>query len=420
MSPTLGLTMAMRNLPADLAAAFVPGFAADGVLRGDGRFTGTPTRPEGKIELAAAGLRLRSGLGGALPAANVTASAEIAGTSARIDARANAGPSANLSVNGQLATAPSAPIDLHAGGALDLAMLDPLLTASGRRVAGRVSLDARVGGPSSATGQRRGPVGGCGDRRLRSGRPRYQHHRAGRSRRQHNPAEQPARPGRIGNTGDRRFGRYVRPRAAGQFSNHCSKCASAGERPSDGVPQCRYDLRGEAIGKMTVGGRIDVLHADIGIPQRMPAQVPVLTVRVAGEPPPPPPPPPPAIGLDLTVAAHQVVVHGRGLFAELAGSIKVGGSIAAPQPLGSFHMVRGNLGIAGQTLKFDKGEVGFNGGSLTDPSLDFVATSTTSAMSASLSITGTASNPKIILTAPPKCRRTRCWRNCCFTAAAPH
>ncbi len=57
-----------------------------------------------------------------------------------------AGPSVNLSVNGQLATAPSAPIDLHAGGTLDLAMLDPLLTASGRRVAGQISLDARVGG----------------------------------------------------------------------------------------------------------------------------------------------------------------------------------------------------------------------------------------------------------------------------------
>ena len=83
----------------------------------------------------------------------------------------------------------------------------------------------------------------------------------------------------------------------------------------------------------------------------------------------PPPAPPPVIGLDLTVAAHKVVVRGRGLFAELAGSVRVSGSTAAPQPLGSFRMVRGNNDIAGQTLAFDKGEVGFNGGSLTDPSL---------------------------------------------------
>ncbi len=146
VSPTLDLTVAMRNLPADLVAAFVPGVVVDGVLRGDGRFTGTPTRPEGEIRLAAAGLRLRSGPGRALPAANVTASAAVAGTKARIDVRMSAGSSANLSVTGQLATAPSAPIDLHAGGALDLAMLDQFLTASGRRVTGKVSLDAGVSG----------------------------------------------------------------------------------------------------------------------------------------------------------------------------------------------------------------------------------------------------------------------------------
>ncbi len=146
VSPTLDLAVTMRNIPTDVAAVFSPGFAVDGVLRGEAHFTGTPTRPEGKVELAAAGLRLRTGPGRALPAANVTASAEVAGTNARIDARLTAGPSANLAINGQLATAPSAPVDLHAVGALDLAMLDPLLTASGRRVAGRVSLEARVGG----------------------------------------------------------------------------------------------------------------------------------------------------------------------------------------------------------------------------------------------------------------------------------
>ena len=96
------------------------------------------------------------------------------------------------------------------------------------------------------------------------------------------------------------------------------------------------------------------------------------------------------------------MVRGRGLFAELAGSVRVSGSTATPQPLGGFHMVRGNLSIAGQTLTFDKGKVGFNGGSLTDPSLDFVATSSNSTMTASLTITGTASKPKVVLSSTPE------------------
>ena len=398
VSPTLDLAVTMRNLPADVAAVFAPGFAADGVLRGEAHLTGTPARPEGKVQLAAAGLRLRTGPGRALPAANVTASAEVAGTSARIDARLTAGPSANLTDNGQLATAPSAPVDLHAVGALDLAMFDPLLTASGRRVAGRVSLDARVGGTLLAPWKRCRPVGGRGDRRLRSGRPHQQHHRHHRSRRKQHQADELARPGRAGNNRGWRLGRSG---ARGLPVNLEITARNARPLASDLLTaslNADLSLRGEALGKLIIGGKIDVLHAEIGIPNRMPAEVPVLNVRVAGQPSPPPPPPPLAIGLDLTVAAHQIVVRGRGLFAELAGSLKVGGSTAAPEPLGSFHMVRGNLSIAGQTLTFEKGEVGFNGGSLTDPSLNFVATSETSTMSASLDITGTASKPKVTLT----------------------
>jgi translocation and assembly module TamB len=104
----------------------------------------------------------------------------------------------------------------------------------------------------------------------------------------------------------------------------------------------------------------------------------------------------------LTVTARRIVVSGRGLFAELAGSLRVGGTTAAPQPLGSFHMVRGNLSIAGQTLTFDTGEVGFSGGSLTDPSLHFVVSSQTTTLNASLVITGTASHPKVAVTSIPE------------------
>ena len=403
VSPTLDLTVAMRNLPADLTAVFAPGFAADGVLRGDAKFTGTPGRPEGRVQLAATGLRLRGGPGRALPAANVTASAELAGIGARIEARLTAGPMATLSVSGQLATAPSAPIDLHAVGTLDLAMLNPLLTAEGRRATGQITLDGRVGGTlraprisgaarlanaaieDFALGVHITDITGLVEAAGSTIRLTRLQGRAG--------------PGTIGVSGS------VDISAPGLPLNLQITADNARPMTSDRLTaafNADMRVRGEAVGKLAFGGKIDVLHAEIGIPKRMPVQVPVLDVRVVGEPSPPPPAPPPVIGLDLTVAARQIVVRGRGLFAELAGSVRVSGSTAAPQPLGSFHMVRGNLSIAGQTLTFDKGEVGFNGGSLTDPSLDFVATSSTSTMTASLTITGTASNPKVTLTSTPE------------------
>jgi translocation and assembly module TamB len=402
VSPTLDVTVALRNLSAGVATVFAPGFAADGVLLGDAHFYGTPIQPGGEIRLAASGVRLRSGPGHALPAVSLTASATISGTRARIDARLAAGPAANITLTGQLATAPSAPIDLRAAGALDLAMLDPLLTASGRRVAGQVSLDARIGGELRApriTGTARlvnaaiddfglgvhitnitgGVEAAGGSLRLTSLQGR-------------------AGPGTLGVSGS------VDLSQPGLPLNLQITARDARPLASDlltAALNAELSLRGEALGKLAIGGKVDVLHAEIGIPDRMPVSVPVLDVQLAGAPAPPPPAPPPAIGLDLTVAARQVVVRGRGLFAEVAGTLRIEGNTAAPQPLGRFHMVRGNLSIAGQTLAFDKGEVGFDGGSLTDPSLDFVATSETSAISASLSITGTASKPKITLTSTP-------------------
>jgi translocation and assembly module TamB len=402
VSPALDLTVALRNLSAGIAAAFVPGVDAAGVLRGDARFTGTPDRPVGRIELAAAGLRLRNGSGRALPAATVNASADIAGTRALIDARLMAGPSASLAVRGQVSSAQGAPMALHAVGAVDLKMLDPLMTASGRRATGKIAFDAQVGGTVQApriSGAARLANATIDDfgLGLHISNIAGTIEAAGTAIRLTN-LEGHAGPGtiRIGGTVD-----LSAPRMPVNLQITARNARPLASDLLTATLNADMSLRG-ALKGLAIGGSVDVLHAEIGIPKRMPVQVPVLAVRVAGAPPPPPPAKPPSVELDLTVGALRVVVSGRGLFAELAGSVRVGGTTAAPQPLGSFHMVRGNLSIAGRSLTFDTGEIGFNGGSLTDPSLNFVINSQTSTMNASLIITGTASRPKVTVTSTPE------------------
>jgi translocation and assembly module TamB len=162
-------------------------------------------------------------------------------------------------------------------------------------------------------------------------------------------------------------------------------------------------LRGEMAGKLTAAGRIFVRHADIRIPERLPTGIAVLDVRVAGAPPPPPPPAPgPNLALDLTIEApQQIFVRGRGLNAEMAGTVHVQGSTTNPIPSGGFTLRQGDFSMAGQTLTFSTGQVSFDGGSLTDPSLNFTATTTAGDVTATLAITGTASRPKIALTSVP-------------------
>jgi translocation and assembly module TamB len=100
-------------------------------------------------------------------------------------------------------------------------------------------------------------------------------------------------------------------------------------------------------------------------------------------------------------AQGQVFVRGRGLDAEFGGSMQVGGTATAPVTQGALQLRRGTLSLAGRTLNFTEGQISFNGGSISDPALHLVATSTTENVVATLTIGGTAHAPKIMLSSVP-------------------
>ena len=90
---TLDLTATLRNLTADIASIADPSLAADGVIAAEARLTGTSSRPEGTVKLSATGVHLRQGAAQGLPAADLTMSARLLGTQARLDGRLTAGQS---------------------------------------------------------------------------------------------------------------------------------------------------------------------------------------------------------------------------------------------------------------------------------------------------------------------------------------
>jgi translocation and assembly module TamB len=153
---------------------------------------------------------------------------------------------------------------------------------------------------------------------------------------------------------------------------------------------------------MRASGTVHILRAAINVPNSLPPSVAVLTIRRPGEKPPPPPGPPLPVGLDLTVDAPRAIfVRGHGLDAELGGQLHIGGTLAALQPSGHFDMIRGTVSLVTTTLTFTSGQVGFDGGDITDPSLDFVAESVSNTVTARLAVTGYASAPKITLSSDP-------------------
>jgi len=150
---------------------------------------------------------------------------------------------------------------------------------------------------------------------------------------------------------------------------------------------------------------VNVRQGNINIPEKFPADVATLNVRRSHTAP-PPPPATTRIALDLTVSSRgQIFVRGRGLEAEFEGDLKINGTTGAPQVSGALDMRRGTLSLAGANLVFQSGKISFNGQALRqrlDPSLDLVAQSQANGITATLKITGTASQPRIELSSSPQ------------------
>jgi len=399
LSPTLDLTVALRDLPADLAALASPGLALAGSLRADARLTGRPAAPDGTVRIEATGLRQRSGPGASLPAAQMTANAKLAGGTTTLDANATVGGS-RLAVAGTVVR--NSLLNLRGTGEVDLALLDPLLAADGRRARGRIGLDATV------TGQTDAPriAGG-----LSLTRGEVQD--LGQGVRISDIAA------RITAQGDRVVLDSLTGRAGAGTIAARGTLGLAGAMPLDFSLTARnaspvqselvttaidadLALAGELSGDKRASGTIRLRRTEIRIPEKLPAQVAVLNIRGRGQPAPPPTAPAPDIALDVAIEAPgQIFVRGRGLNAELGGSLRIRGTAAAPKPEGRFALRRGEFSIVGKTLTFTQGAVGFDGHVPIDPTLDFQATSSNSTVAATLTVGGYASQPKITLSSVP-------------------
>ncbi|MDF9392991.1 MULTISPECIES: translocation/assembly module TamB domain-containing protein [Methylococcus] len=398
-APNLDLQVAIRDLPANLVAVAVPDLALAGSLRMDAKLKGPPARPDGDIDLTLKGLRA----GAAMPAVDIAAHARLGGGAATVDVRLDGGWGAALQLRGDTALSAGGPLDLHASGALDLSILDAMLGAGGRRVRGKLALDATATGvlpDPKITGALRLDGGevqdfGAGARisdiiaRVEIDDETIRIVRA---------------EGRAG-AGKIQLGGSLGFKAPGLPVDLKLTARRASPLASDQLTvdlDADVSLRGLAASTMKLAGTLRLHRAEIRVPEHLPPHVAVLDVRRPGATPLPSPAAGPNVELDLGVeAAGEIFVRGRGLDTELEGSVRVRGNLAAPDADGSFRMKRGQLAVAGRTITFSTGRVTFDGGTLTNPALDFSASSTGGNVTATLNVAGTAKTPKISFSSSP-------------------
>jgi translocation and assembly module TamB len=408
--PTLNFTANLRNVTPDIAKSFAPDVNAAGVLAADAHITGTTAAPNGTVHIHAAGLRDRAGPAASLPPATLASTITLAGATANIDARVDAGPKLHLAASGTAPLSPAGQLALRATGSLDLTLLNPVLQANGRQAKGRAAFDL------TATGSVQNPrVGGA----ITLANADIQDFAQGLHLDKIN--------GRIDATGDTlTFNHFTAGAGPGTIAIAGTFGITAPGIPVDlhitarnarplasdlltAVFDADLAVHGQASAIMDATGTVKLRSMDINIPDNLPPSVSVMNVRRPGQRSPKPPtgpaPPPSSVRLGIDVdAPSSIYVRGKGLNAELAGTLHVKGTTAASLVEGGFQLRRGDFSLAGTTLNFTKGDVTFNGTGITnriDPTLDFEADSYSGNITATLAITGYADAPKITLSSVP-------------------
>jgi len=403
--PQFALTASARGIAMHDFQPFLPQQQSQGSFSADANLHGTIAAPVGQVSLN--GRDLRSGFAGrAVPPGSIDARAQLMGDHAAVNVAVMAGNNAHLTLDGTVPIASGGTLALRAVGTADLTLLDPFLAAEGRRARGQLAVDVRIGGTMAAprvTGGGKLANGEIQD--YARGLQLHDITAAVSADGAHIALTQlaaQAGKGTLGGSGS------IDLEASGMPVDIVLHAENARPIVSDLVTATLSGdvrLTGRLKAASTLSGKLQATGGEINLPETFPPEVAVLNVRRRGEKPPPPPPQSGRMALEVDLrTTGPVYVRGHGLDAEMRGDIQVRGTSTAPDIEGGLRMERGRFSVAGQTLDFTTGRIRFDGigvrGRL-DPSLDFVAQTVSGGVTATLTVTGYASAPKIAFSSTP-------------------
>lgn len=410
-TPQLALHASVEGLAAAVLGAIYPPFRD---LQPRGKATaqlalqGDLAQPSGTFSFSATGLRSASGAVRGLPSGSLKLNARFADGSADLDVAMDAGTHMHLGINGRVPLHRGAAMALRVAGNMDLSVANPVLEANGERLVGQLGIQAQVGGTFTAP-QARG--------QLTISNANVQDFARGLTITDLNLALQ-------ADGSQVRLTRMSARAGSGTLSAsggidlaapglpvHFSVTSHHAQPLRSDLLTADLDLDLTATGTLeprtlTASGTLQVNKATINIPNALPPNVPVLNVVRAGQTPAEPQPTRPLIAmLNLTVnAPNGIFVRGRGLNAQVGGTLHVTGNSTLPNVAGGFDLIRGTLDMAGSALTFNSGRVSFNGTGLRhriDPTLDFTASTFSGGYQVTINVGGYADAPKITLSSVP-------------------
>ncbi len=414
----LALDVTATRLPLALADGFSPGLGARGTLSATATVAGSLAAPRADWRLTGETLSVAATRDAGLAGFTLGANGKLDPTATTLTATLGERDRVKLTADGRV------PFDggdlaVKVAGSASLALADVALRERGARATGRAVLDVAVAGPMTAptatgsvnladgtltdpeTGMRL--TGIVARLRLTGDRVTIEdvHAAAGKS-------------GRI----EARGFVALTPDLPADLTIGLKKASLTFGDMLRSELDAALRISGPLARSPDVTGRIDLGRTEITIPERFAANAARLGVKDLATPP--------EVArtlalarpkarragkgkaagpwqarLDVTIdSAGRLFVRGRGLDAELGGRLRVTGTTDAPIPVGSFELRRGGLDVIGRHIALDKGLVTLTGD--LDPSIDFVASSSTRSVSVTAEVTGRASDPALVLGSTPQ------------------
>ncbi|MER9073401.1 translocation/assembly module TamB domain-containing protein [Mesorhizobium sp. M0904] len=412
----LDLNATLARVPISIANSFSPGLDAAGSISGTVKVTGAPANPAVAFKIDAAGVQTSQTRGAGFGAMGVLSSGTYSGNRLTFDANMSDAAGLGLKGGGTMTTSGAPTLDLNFSGKVPFAFLTRTLAAQGLSLSGTADVDIQVRGPATSP-VISGTVRTSGARLL------------------------DARSGLAINdiTADVAVGGGVARinRLTGTLSTRGSLSASGtvGIDPAKGFPadlsiklvDGRYTdgkvvtanlggdltVKGPLTSAPVISGTINLAKTVITVPEKLPGSLAELNVKHKNAPA--------AVRaqdkalrpaaassggggsgliLDVTVnAPSQIFIQGRGVDAELGGSLRLTGPASSPQAVGTFTLRRGRLTILAKRLTFTEGTVGFSGSLV--PYLNLTAQSKTTSATVTIVVSGEATNPKFTFSSVP-------------------
>jgi translocation and assembly module TamB len=413
---TLDLDVGLVGVPVAVANNFAPGLDAAGTVSGTVKVTGAAANPSIAYDINGAGIQTSQTRGAGVGGLSISSAGTYAGGRLNFQATAGEASGINLRGGGTVTTSGAPALDLNFTGGVPFAFLAGKLAAQGLSLTGTANVALAVKGPATAP-QINGTVSTSGARLIDARSGLAINDIAADVTLGGGVARINRLTGRLSTRGTITVGGTVGIDPAQGFPADLDVRLADG-RYTDGrlvTANLSGDLKvtGPLASAPGISGTVNLGRTVITVPDRLPSSLSALNVKRKGAP---------AdvraqdqalrpagaagggggggIALDVTVnAPNQIFIQGRGLDAELGGTIRLTGQASAPTAVGQFTLRRGRLAILGKRLNFTEGTLTFSGSLV--PYIALTAQSTATDATVTITISGEATNPKFSFSSVP-------------------